>query len=122
MGFRIPLSSCGGSLFISVRLRKVALHRAKELLLLLDVLLLSPSACLPVKPKSNRILQEYAKNRKPTCRVVFSPSELSANKNSSILTGYWLTEINAPPVAQISRMHSQQTLKKSPGKLSVRDH
>lgn len=55
VGFRIPLRSCGGSLFISVLLRKVALHRAKELLLLLDVLLLSPSACLPVKPKSKTI-------------------------------------------------------------------
>lgn len=51
-GFRMPLSSCGGSLLISVLLRRVALHSAKELLLLLDVLLLSPSACLPGKPKS----------------------------------------------------------------------
>lgn len=48
----MPLSSCGGSLLISVLLRRVALHSAKELLLLLDVLLLSPSACLPGKPKS----------------------------------------------------------------------
>lgn len=52
VGFRMPLSSCGGSLFISVLLRRLVLHKAKELLLLLDVLLLSPSACLPVKPKS----------------------------------------------------------------------
>lgn len=51
VGFLMPLSSCGGSLFISVLLRRLVLHRAKELLLLLDVLLLSPSACLPVKPK-----------------------------------------------------------------------
>lgn len=73
MGFRIPLSSCGGSLFISVLLRKVALHRAKELLLLLDVLLLSPSACLPVKPDADSMCAPFTFSGVKTTRGSITP-------------------------------------------------
>lgn len=61
VGFRIPLRSWGGSLLISVRLRTVAPHKARELLLLLEVLLLSPSTCLPVNPNGKTICQRRTK-------------------------------------------------------------
>lgn len=129
MGFRIPLSSCGGSLFISVLLRKVALHRAKELLLLLDVLLLSPSACLPVKPKSKTISQNHAKSsRSPTCRVVLAYKNYLLRTTVPLLQGFVvqlpaiLMEINIYLTAQLSHMHSQQVLKKPSVKLTIRDY
>lgn len=128
VGFLIPLSSCGGSLFISVLLRKVVLHRAKELLLLLDVLLLSPSACLPVKPKSKTISQKHAKNsRNPTCRVVLAYQNYLLRTTVSLLQGFVqlpaiLMEINIHSTAQLGHMHSQQVLKKSSVKLTIRDY